>query len=142
MALNLAPEDLRPIAPPAHRRPHATPIFWDGRSDADRLEEAAIGVPPLDEDRRETGLYASPIGIAVAVVAVILALLFFRPGALPRLDRVGGGDTWVSTGDQMADQRLADIRTERQLAELRGDAGERRLVDAHASAFHTLAPPR
>lgn len=141
MALNLEPEDLRPIAGRGDRPPHATPIFWNGESDADRLEEAAIGLPPTDRDRRETGLYASPIGIAVAVAVVLMALLLFRPGALPRLDS-GPRDIWVSTGDQMADQRLADIRTERRLTELRGDAGERRLVDAHTSAFHTLTPSR
>lgn len=130
MALNLEPEDLHPLAPPVDDR---------AESEANRLEEAAIGVPPA-EDRRETGLYASPVGIAVAVVVVILALLFFRPGALPRLD--SGSDAWVSTGDQMADQRLTDIRTERRLADVRADAGERHLIDARTSTFHTLTPAR
>lgn len=127
--------------------------FWNSRDDddaavekaADELESAATGLPPAEplapvEERRD-GFNAAPLGVIAAVVVVLLALFFFTPMHGPLL---GQAEPWVPQGETVyANQRLADIAAEREIADARASAGEDvPAVDAHVGSFAAQTPPR
>jgi hypothetical protein len=131
MALHLEPEDLSPVSPQGE---HEAAMAVPSHDDATRVEELATGFPA--EERRSPS-FAGPLGLVAAVAVIALAVLLFRMG--PGLQQVD--DRPVA--DQMAAQRLADIRTEQTLADARADPwAPPGVIDAHVSAFHTVGPVR
>jgi hypothetical protein len=106
-------------------------------AEADALEAAAIDPAPPPGDRPSL-FYASPIGLIVAIVVVLLAMLVFAPGQIFHFRH--DGEPGFGR-DQMAEQRLADIRAEQELADARADPWrEPGVVDARVSTFHSVRP--
>jgi hypothetical protein len=124
--------------------------FWNSRDDddeaaaeADRLESAAIGLPrPRPAPERREGVAVAPLGLIAAVVAGLLALLFFSTPTLGPLP--GRPEPWLPRGDAVyASQRLADIAAEQRIADARAMGwADVPAVNAHAGSFAAQTPPR
>ena len=126
--------------------------FWNSRDDdavetaADELESAATGLPPADPvETRPGGFTAAPLGLIAAVVVALLVLAFIiAPTYGYQMGGFGQAESSVPQGDAVyASQRLADIASEREIADARSRAWEDvPAVDAHVGTFAAQTPSR